>query len=211
MADAATEARELIRIVRDDPGLPAQVRRSAGELAALGASNPDLALERMDELHRTVVAQLPMDPPTIDYARCVCVEVFWRFNLDPSIKEFFASPQDYRRFIETDPEPGQRLAEHLGPQLIVPEANSWLIPDSSLAGLSGPQAKALLNFTQPPPYVVMVFTVEQMSEAGVLVREPRGIDAIPSRQIQWFPDNVPDERIDRDVPRAALGRIEWRP
>ena len=210
MADAATQARELIRIVRDDPGLPVPVRRDAGKLAALGAFNPDLALERLDELRLTAIPHLPMDPPAVDYVRCLSVEVFWRFNLDVAIKGLFVTPEDYRRFIETDPDPTERLAEHLGPQLIVPAANSWLIPASRIAGLSGAQAKVLLNFEQQPPYVVMMFSVARLTSSGVQVREPRGVDAIPSRLIQWSPDNVPDERIDRDVPRSALERIEWR-
>jgi len=53
--------------------------------------------------------------------------------------------------------------------------------------------------------------VARMTSSGVQVRKARGVDAIPSRLIQWYPDNVPDERIDRDVPHSALERILWLP
>lgn len=44
-----------------------------------------------------------------------------------------------------------------------------------------------------------------------MVREPRGLDAVPARLVQWRAGDVPDERIDLNIPRAALGRIGWRP
>ncbi len=35
--------------------------------------------------------------------------------------------------------------------------------------------------------------------------------SVPARHVQWSPGGVPDERIDLDIPHAALGGIEWRP
>lgn len=211
MVDAATQARELVRIVRADTGLPAAVRRHAGALASLAAANPDLAIERLEALRVATLPALAMVPPTIDYARCVSVEVFWRYNLDPLVKEMFVTPEDYRRSIESSREPALRLESDLGPHPIAPAANSWLVPTTRVAGVSAADMRIQLNFDQPPPYVVMVFSVARMNASGVRVRVPTGIDAIPSRLIQWFRENVPDERIDRDIPRAALERIEWRP
>lgn len=57
----------------------------------------------------------------------------------------------------------------------------------------------------------MVFSMAKMKAVGMKVREPRGIDAIPKRLIRWHQGDVPDERIDNDIPRSALERIEWRP
>ena len=121
------------------------------------------------------------------------------------------SPEGYRRFIETDPNPATRLARDLGPDEIAPATHSWLVPVHRVAGLTGVQTKARLNFDQQPPYVMMVFSAAKMKDADMRVREPRGIDAIPNRLIQWRSGNVPDERIDHELRRRALTRIEWRP
>ena len=68
----------------------------------------------------------------------------------------------------------------------------------------------LLNNTQDPPYVMFVFTTASLARGGVQIRDPRGIDAVPSVLLQWVPGNVSDEVIDGDLDRAALERIEWR-
>ena len=173
--------------------------------------NPDLALSRFLELHADVAPLLPRTDPTIDYVRCVSVETFWRFNVDASLKAYFVTAEDYRRSVEGEVDPAARLTNDLGADPVVPAANSWLVPASDVDGLTGAEAKARLNFTQDPPYAVMVWSVARMIGAGVTVRAPRGVDAIPSRLLQWYPENVPDERIDGDLPRTALERIEWRP
>jgi hypothetical protein len=77
-------------------------------------------------------------------------------------------------------------------------------------GLSGAQMKVRLNVRQDPPYVMLIWMVDGMLASGVTVRVPCGLDAIPSRLLQWYRENVPNERIDGDLPRMALERIEWR-
>lgn len=211
MADAATQARELIRIVRDDPGLPPQVHRRASQLTGVSASDPDLALELLEELHQDTVPDLHMTTPTTEYARFLGLETFWRFNLNLDIKRRFSSYEVYHLFIEKASDPADHLADHLGVHEIAPAIHSWLIPTHKVSGLTGKQAQTLLNFDQQPPYVVMVFSIAKMKAVGMKVREPRGIDAIPKRLIRWHPGDVPDERIDNDIPRSALERIEWRP
>lgn len=211
MPDPAIEARELVRIVSSDVGLSHRVRTRAAALTVLADTNPDLALTRLVELHADVAPALPRAQPTVDYVRCLSVEIFWRFNLEPARKAYFVSPEDYRRAVEADPDPSIRLLADLGPDPVVPAANSWLVPRTHVAGLAGSQIKVHLNMSQAAPYVVFVWSVARMIDAGVTVRAPRGVDAIPSRLLQWFPENVPDERIDGDLPRMALERIEWRP
>ncbi len=76
MADAATQARELIRIVCDDTRLPLRVRQDAGKLTVLATSNSHLALERLGGLNKATVPYLPLFPPATDYARFLCVEFF---------------------------------------------------------------------------------------------------------------------------------------
>lgn len=61
------------------------------------------------------------------------------------------------------------------------------------------------------PYIVMTLAVRKMQASGVEIRVPRGVDAIPSRLVRWSREGVPNERIDQDIPTAALGRLEWRP
>ena len=56
----------------------------------------------------------------------------------------------------------------------------------------------------------MIFPVAQMQAAGVKVREPRGVDAVPGRILRWSSGDVPGERIDEDIPLAALGDLQWR-
>lgn len=211
MVPDATQALELIRIVREDSGLPKHVRRKAAKLTHLATSKPDLALERLDELHKDLAPHLPLDAPTIDYARCISIEAFWQFNLEPAIRELFTSPADYQRAIEADPNPEDRLTRELGPGMIAPATHSWLIPVQRIIDLTGSQTRALLNSNQQPPYVVMVFSTTKMASVDLKVRKPRGIDAIPKRHTQWHPGNVPDERIDCDIPLLALERIEWKP
>lgn len=209
--DAATEARELVRIVSSDTGLPHAVRNRAADLTIVAEVNPDIALTRLAEVHRDVAPALPRVEPTVDYVRCLSIEVFWRFNLEPGRKAYFATAEDYRRAVEADPDPAERLLADLGPDPLVPAANSWLVPKADVAGFTGPQIKSRLNMSQAPPYVLFVCSVARMIDAGVTVRVPRGVDAIPSGLLQWYPENVPHETIDGDLPRKALERIEWRP
>ena len=86
-----------------------------------------------------------------------------------------------------------------------------MVPHSMVAGLSGAQARAALKFRQSPPYAVLVFSKQKMDAYEVEVRDPCGLDAIPSRISDWYRGNVPDEKVDGDIPRAALVRIEWLP
>lgn len=85
------------------------------------------------------------------------------------------------------------------------------MPADRIAGLNGVQTRSLLQVEQRPPYLVMIFPVEQTLAAGVMVREPSGIDAVPGRFTGWVPGDVPGERIDEDIPLAALGSLQWRP
>ncbi len=57
----------------------------------------------------------------------------------------------------------------------------------------------------------MIFPMALMKAVGVGVRDPRGLDAVPGRFSQWSSDDVSGERIDKDIPLAALGGMEWRP
>ena len=205
------EARDLIRVVADDPGLPRFARREANRLLPMAASEPELVPARLDALRTRVLPDLPLWPPECDYARCVSIATFWRFHLAPAVRGFFRHPTESPRHLEADSAPALVARSHLPDGVLIPEPHSGLVPAGRIAGLSGGQTRSLLQFEQRPPYLVMIFPVEQMLAAGVKVREPLGVDAVPSRFTRWVPGDVPDERIDEDIPLAALGGLQWRP
>ena len=209
--DASTQAQELLRIVITDPHLASGVHGSARALATMRSANPNLVLMALDALHAATAPTLNVAPSTLRYARFVPIAAFWQYNLSTVAKRRFATPTDYSRHIQTSLDPALELMADLGPQLLAPAANSWLVPLRNVAGLTGIAVKRALIISPPPPYVVMILPVAKMVSANVQVRDPRGVDAIPYRLTQWRSGNVSDEQIDRDIPRAALGRLEWWP
>ena len=205
-------ARQLIRIVANDPELPPYVRRQASSLDSLASSKPGLVVEELEVLRRRVIPDLPLQSPTVDYARCVSVPVFWRHHLDPARRRTFRSGDLYRRYLESLNNRVEVISNDLrNDEPLVPAAHSWLVPISRISGLDGVRTKRRLRIDDEPPYIVMVFPAERMDASGVEIREPVGIDVIPGRLLQWSPGDVPDERIDLDIPTGALGGLEWRP
>ena len=214
MAVVGTRVRNLIRIVADDPGLPRSARKDAAALMDLAMTRPRLAEQRLGELRESVLPTLELEPPRVDYARCIPIETFWRHHLDRDRKAMFGrDPEAYARHLEVHSDPAAAARGDLSDDPILFRApHSWLIPSANVAGVVGHTlARRLQLGDSKPPYVVFVFPCELLRAAGVTVREPRGIDAVPGPFLQWTPGGVPDERIDRDVPLSALGWIEWRP
>lgn len=212
MADIATLARELSRITSKDQGLDSSVQARAAHCELLCAQNKSLiAMQRLTELYEEVAPNLQTTTPDVDYARCISLLAFWRHNLAPAIKKGFRVYEHYKRLIEDAVNPETLLTDHLGDDLIVKAENSWLIPAQEIVSMTAEQTKRRLKITADPPYVVMIFPKAKMQYAGLEVRQPCSIDTIPRRLTHWRQGDVPDERIDRDIPRAALGRLEWRP
>lgn len=212
MVNAAEAARQLIRIVATDPGLPRYHRSKANSLEYLISSKPDLVVEELEVLRDNVLPDLALHPPLVDYVRCVSVPVFWRYHLRHAERRIFRTADLYRRYLESLSNRVDVIRRHLrDDEPLVPAAHSWLVPVSRILGLDGPGTKRHLRTDHEPPYIVMVFPAERMDTTGVRIREPRGVDAVPARLLQWSPGDVPDERIDQDIPTAALGGIEWRP
>lgn len=212
MEDIATLARELSRITSKDRGLDSSVQARAADCELLCAQNKSLiAMRRLTELHEEVAPNLPTTTPDVDYARCISLLAFWRYNLTPAIKKRFRVYEPYKRLIEDEVNPDALLTRHLGSDPIVKAKDSWLIPAQEIVGMAAEQVKHRLKITADPPYVVMIFPKAKMQSVGLEVRRPCSIDTIPRRLTHWRQGDVPDERIDRDIPRAALGRLEWRP
>jgi len=189
------------------------IRREAGSLESIASSKPDLVLDNLEALRKKVIPDLPLVFPSTDYARCVPVEVFWDFHMDTDRREFFANDAlVYRRYIESVHDPELALRRDLrDSKVLIPAAHSWLIPYDQIADRDGPKTKWYLQIDNDPPYIVMTFPIAKMRDSGVKVREPRGVDAIPGRLVEWSREGVPNERIDQDIPTAALGGLEWRP
>ena len=211
MVNVVAQARDLVRIVANDSGLPRFARRRANELAQLAGSQPELVLDKLEDLRRQVVPDLPLRFPICDYARCVPVAAFWRHHVRPERGELFASPEDYRFHLEAETDPAATARGDLRDGILVLAAHSWLVPADRIAGLDGVHLKSRLRLDRAPPYIVMMLPVARMRAAGVAVREPRGVDAVPGRFRRWSPGDVPEERIDQNIPVAALGDLQWRP
>lgn len=209
--DAATLVHHLIRIVSRDNRLPSSCKSQVSELRV---QEPYSAYSKLCGIYKETISLLDSETPKINYVKCVGIENFWRHYLNENITNKIPV-EDYQRIIENDIEPDVRLlndlAQGLAPdQVIIPACHSWLVPESQVARLTSAEIKAHLNFSQKPPYVIMVFPVNKMRSSGMLVRVPLGIDAIPMKLTDWYPENVPNERIDMDIPLSALGKIEWR-
>lgn len=211
MYNVKAEALELIRIVTDDKRLPRFARGEASRLVLLVASRPEVVWDRLERLRESVVPDLPMFPVDCDYARCVSVAAFWRHHMVPSHRDLFRHHGQYQRFLESRTDPAAAAYRHLADGTLVPAPHSWLVPAHRIAGLSGAQTRSKLLMKQKPPYLVMMFPMELMRAVGVEVREPRGLDVVPGRFLQWVAGDVAGERIDEDIPVAALGGLEWRP
>ena len=211
MHNAAKDSLDLINVVASDTKLHRSARQEARRLVPLAASQPELVEVRLEDLRRRVVTGLPLSLPDRDYARCVSVDVFWRFHLATNHRDFFRQPGQYLKFLESQADPSSAARSQLAGGVLVPAPHSWLIPAAKITGLNGSQTRSRLQIKQKPPYLVMIFPMALMRAAGVGVREPRGIDAVPGRFVQWSSDDVVGERIDEDIPFHALGDLVWRP
>ena len=193
------------------PSCTGPARQEARRLVPLAASQPELVEVRLEGLHRRVVTGLPLSPPDRDYARCVSVAAFWRYHLSTHHRDFFRHHGQYQKFLEIQADPSAMARSQLVGGVLVPAPHSWLIPAAKITGLNGSQTRSKLQIKQKPPYLVMIFPMAVMKAAGVRVREPRGIDAVPGRFVQWSSGDVVGERIDEDIPLDALGDLVWRP
>ena len=212
MAVSVAETRQLIGILVADTRLPRHVRRKAAALESLVLISPELVSDRLNEIREAALLDLGVELPNIDYARCVSVEVFYDHHIQSARKQFFRDPEDYLLYLESLANPAETARRHIKQDpILLPAAYSWLIPAHNIADLRGPSIKSRLQLHQDPPYIVMVFPVERMRAADVGVREPRGIDVVPSYLTWWSPKAVPGERIDQDIPLSALGGLEWKP
>jgi hypothetical protein len=176
--------------------------------------NPDLALEHLGAITARVVPTLKLEDPTADLAKCIGIENFWAYYLDPDMKAFVDS-ETYRRQVEVVANPGEKLARDLKPETIVISAiHSWLVILADIENLNGDATRVALAISHSPPYALLVFPLANLLSAKVRVRTPRSVDAVPERLVDWREGGLASgarELIDADIPRHALGIVRWRP
>jgi hypothetical protein len=216
-AGSAEMALWMIRIIEEDDRLGREIRNMATVERARAANRPPLVISRLERAAADEAERLQLDarPPTSDLARCISVEIFFDWHLDNSVRREFLNAETYRRLVESTPEPGQTLFADLDTaEIVFPGVFSWMIPRSQLAGLDSMAIVTAIQVTYRPPVVVFVLPLELLRRApSVRVRVPCAIDAIPRRHTTWSRSGLPEGRtelIDSNVPRSAVGGIEWR-
>lgn len=213
----ATEEYALLMIsrVERDTTLPAPVRTAARSLSLLLDDGPPLAVRRLKRIAEQVLPNLPRHPPDRALVRAVELPTYYRYHMDPRFQAFFRTVEDYRRFLDNDPAPAERLRQHLRPDpVLVPWRWSWLAPLDGLQGLSGRDISRALETGHEPPLVLFLFDHPQAALAGLEVREPCSLDSVLGDHEQWRPEGPVSgvgEFLDGDVPLAALTEILWRP
>ncbi len=214
MTEVAAETQRLVDIVVNDTALPAYARREAATLTGLARKQPRRAYERLENLRERLLPDLALRRPECDYARCVSVETFWRHHVRGDRKAHFGRDHKaYLSYLQSQPDPAAAARADLSDvDILIPAEFSWLVPLEHLTGLTrGAIARRLQLRGSVQPFVVFVFPEALLLHHGVELREPRGIDAVSARLLQWTPGGVPGERIDRGIPLAALGGVQWRP
>lgn len=214
VTDVAADVHQMVQFVVNDAALPLHARREAASLTGLAGRQPGRVRERLEDLRERLLPDLAMHDPECDYARCVSVETFWRHHLRYDRKPYFGPDhKPYLSYLRSQPDPAATARADLSEaDILVPAEFSWLVPLERLTGLDGPAIVRHLHLRgSAQPFVVFVFPQGRLLQAGVTVRAPRGIDTIPAKLLQWTPGGVPGERIDRSIPLAALGSVQWRP
>lgn len=209
-------ATELIALVESDHGLPPDVRQWASSLRDRVHSAPDLAIQRLEEEAHRMAEVLPCRRPNELLSKSLSLEAFYRYYLDSDIKDRFSTVEDYRRYLAVQPDIAEALRDTVKKDGVLVDArHSWLAPYGAIRDLTGAEIVEVLELPRArPPLVVLVFRPPRDTFDEFWIRTPRATDAVPERHTGWRPGGLASgvpEFIDRDVPAAALGSVEWRP
>jgi hypothetical protein len=208
----------MIDLLTSDERVRKEVRDLGAAQRAYVTSQPDLVLQRLDDLavHEARSLQAgTSQPPVADLCRCVTIPVFFDWHLDRHVRATFNGPEDYRRYVESQANPGAVLLSELSADSIVfPAVHSWMIPRDQIAGLDGAQTLRAINAYGPPPLIIFVMPIAFLRYSIVRVRTPFAVDAIPKRNRLYSRSGLVDGRtelIDDDIPRTVVEALEWRP
>ena len=201
----------LIDLIRRDKSLGSSTKRKARACSKFVASNPQEAINRLEGLYAATAPTLVRAPPDDDYARVISLYDFWRYNLSDAARTGYTHFAHYARVVQQQRNPNVLLHQHLDQRRLFPARHSWMAPKALIKGKPGTEIKELLRLTHDPPYVVMTLSRHKMDQNDVTIRKPVSLDAIPGRLLQWDRGDVPGERVDGDIPYAALGSLAWMP
>lgn len=203
-----------MRVVADDLGVPEEVRDRAASMAELEHTEDD-AVEALDGLYEWA-SPFGLDDEyesADDLARVVNSGTFLRRLCRPEVyRTFLGSEELYREALRDEPD---RATDDLvrDPEAVIFEGPySWMVPMRSLRFEDEPDVTGALRSLQlsDPPFMILSFPAGHLASAGVRVRPPCALDAIPKRNWQWRRNDVPAEVIDRDIPKKACAGIEVR-
>jgi hypothetical protein len=205
----------LISRVVADHNLNREVRREAEGLLPLIDQNPALAETRLEALYNRVVPALLTHPPTEDLCRCVPIRSFFLYHVTDDARSDYRDSIDFGQEVAARPDPARFLKTLLRRDApLFRAAHSWMVGYSGVQHLDGVEIKRALALNDThPPYVIFLMTREKLLAAGVGVRPSTALDAVPAGITYWDADGLPtglDEYVDRDIPYAALERLEWR-
>jgi hypothetical protein len=211
----AAEALWMIQMIERDSAVPSAARRRATDLRDLVGTDPDLAWTRLLALAVDVTPGLLRHSPVADLARCTGIEGFYERYLEPDVRAYFRTSADYLHHIERSAAPGATLSSELADATpLIPAVHSWMTTWAEIAALTGLEIRRYLDIRPLPPIVILVMQLAELLKAGVTVREPTALDAVPKHLTEWIPGGLRSggsELIDGDMPRSVVSRMEWRP
>jgi hypothetical protein len=144
-----------------------------------------------------------------DLGRALGIDTFLRWHTRREVHDrFLGMAALYRSLVVHSP---ARVINDLPDTGIIIEAKrSWMAPLDGFRKVKVEDLAAILKTPHlvDPPAIVLCLPADRLRNAGVRVRRPCPLDAIPERHTQWEDSAVDGEVIDGDIPRSACDRAE---
>ena len=199
-----------LQMVIADPATPSDIVDHAGSLAGMHPLVPETIEDRIEEWAFQVIGNIQAHSPSVDYARCISYDTLFDHYIDTTVQDGYDDSQQYlQHILELPSDPTSTIWADLRRPILVPARYSWMIPAHDLTSEDATTIKNQLQILSDPPFLLMEFSGAEMIQCGLDVRRPCSLDAIRSNQLQWTPNGVPNERIDGDIPFAALKDLRW--
>lgn len=211
---SAAGAKAFAWVIADDKSLDDWIRQRAHGLASLDGLTDEQALVELDRLYGEA-APFGIDDeyvPDLDLMRVVKFDSFLRRMTKQEVQDtFVGSPALYQKAIEAEPDRVEDDFVDDPRKIILPGEYSWMSPVGAVEEVDPADPFEALKSRQleEPPFIVLEFPVDLTTAAGVRVRPPCPLDAIPGRNWQWERGDVTAEVIDRDLRREACGGVNY--